>query len=276
MGLTFTKKAASSATETKAPDTAQSAASPPKAAGVFFLKRGAVAKQAVQQEQAKAEARQAEKNRMRRFRLKYNGDGKITFLDGKLDEDGVLDIPRFFEHTVQIGQTWQNYVCTAEIDTSQPCPLCESGNKPSLVGVLTVLNHTPYTVNQGPNAGKVYVNRRELFVAKEGTLDALNKLAKKPGRNGLALCTFDVSRGPENKHPAKVGDTFDFVQKNASLEAIAAELTLKIEEVQPGKYEGEDGEIPYLPPEKLIELGLGKAHSGVGYEAGVKAASDEL
>ena len=76
-----------------------------KSGGIIFLKRGAAAKQAVQVEDAKAEARRAEYGRLRRFYIGYNEDSQITFLDGKLDEDGVLDCPRFMEHKIRIGPT---------------------------------------------------------------------------------------------------------------------------------------------------------------------------
>ena len=273
MGLTFTKKAAQPASQTEQPG---SSAAPKKTGGVTFLMKGAAAKAAVHAEAVKAEARREAANRMRSYWMKYNSDGQITFLDGALDADGVLEIPRFFQHSLQVGSGRETFVCTAELDTSQPCPLCEGGDKPSLVGVMTVIDHSSYTVTKGPNAGKVYKNQRRLFVAKETTLQVLQKLAKKPERNGLALCTFDVSRGPENKHPPGVGDTFDFVTKHKSLAAIAEKYELKLEDCQPAIYEGENGEIVYMPPEKLIELGLGKAHAGVGYEKGVSAAKDDL
>ena len=213
---------------------------------------------------------------MRRFYLPYNGECQVTFLDGDLDNDGLLNVPRYYEHRVRVGGDWETFVCTAEIDQSQPCPLCESGDKPSLVGVLTVIDHSSYTATKGPNAGKTYKNQRRLFVAKEGTLNQLQKLAQKPERNGLTLCAFDVSRGPENKHPPAVGDTYDFDSKWKSREQLAEKLDLKIEDVQPAEYEGENGEIPYLTPEQLISLGVGKAHGGVGYEKGVAHAKDEL
>jgi hypothetical protein len=287
MALTFTKtKSAAAAAnptqvQSKPAASAGNGSSPSNnvvklSGGVTFLKKGAAAKAAVQAEEVKFEERRAEMNRMRRFYIGYNKDTQITFLDGKLDEDGVLDIPRFYEHSIQVGSDWKHYVCTAEIDQSQPCPLCEAGNKPSLVGVMTVIDHSEYTVQKGPNAGKVYKNQRRLFVAKEGTLKDLNKLAAKPERNGLAGCTFDVSRGGENTRDPNVGKTYDFVCKNKTLAAIAEKYGLKIEEVQPAQYDGEEGEILYVPPEKLVELGLGKAHGGVGYEKGVNAAANEL
>ena len=285
MALTFHKKA--SAQTQPEPEThkqaATSAAQPgttpavvKKSGGIIFLKRGAAAKQAVQVEDAKAEARRAEYGRLRRFYIGYNEDSQITFLDGKLDEDGVLDCPRFMEHKIRIGTDWKNFACTAEIDTSGPCPICEAGDKASLVGVFTVIDHSTYTVKTGPNAGKTFTNQRKLFVAKEGTIKQLTKLAVKPERNGLAGCTFDVSRGSENKHPPAVGDTFDFVTKHKTLAAIAEKYNLKLEECQPAVYDGPEGELVYLPAAKLIELGIGKAHVGVGYEKGVNAAADEL
>ena len=142
--------------------------------------------------------------------------------------------------------------------------------------MLTVIDHSSYTATKGPNAGKIYKNQRRLFVAKEGTLNQLQKLAQKPERNGLTLCAFDVSRGPENKHPPAVGDTYDFNSKWKSREQLAEKLDLKTEDVQPAEYEGENGEIPYLTPEQLISLGVGKAHGGVGYEKGISHAKDEL
>ena len=198
MGISFTKKLP---TGQPAQSQASAAAAPKKTGGVTFLMKGAAAKAAVQQEEVKAEARRAAFGpAASRSRYRTTATSKITFLDGSLDADGMLDIPRFYQHTIQVGSGWESFVCTAEIDTSQPCPLCEGGDKPSLVGVMTVIDHSVFVQDKGPNAGKVYKNQRRLFVAKEGTLKSLNKLAAKPERNGLALCTFDVSRGPENKH----------------------------------------------------------------------------
>jgi hypothetical protein len=289
MGLTFTKKkteataqaeVGAAPAETKTVDTTATkyaATDKPKpSGGVTFLKKGEEAKKAVAQEDARAEERRAANERMRRFFLGNEKEGQITFLDGKLDDKGILDVPRFFEHFIRIGNKPETFVCTAEIDQTVPCPICEAGDKASLVGVLTVIDHTPYTVTKGPSAGKTFKNRRKLFVAKEGTLKILNTLAKKPERNGLAGCTFDVSRGPKSKNPPAVGDTFDFVAKHKSFAAIAEKFGIPIEEVQPAIYDGEEGEIPYLTPAKLIELGVGKATIGIGAEKGVTSASDEL
>ena len=282
MALTFAKKA-TGAGPAQSPPKQQEAAGPPKdkpastGGGMSFMKRGAAAKAAAVEEEAKAEERRAQMNRMRRFKMGYNEDCQITFLDGKLDAEGVLDIPRYYEHRIQIGAEWPTFVCTAEIDPTQPCPICALNTDQSrraLVGVMTVIDHSKYTVKKGPNAGKVYTNQRKLFVAKETTLKQLNKLASKPERNGLAGCTFDVSRGPENTNPPGVGSTFDFVTKHKTLASIAEKYGIPVEECAPAQYDGDDGEIQYLPPAKLLSLGIGKAHGGVGFEKGVNAASE--
>ena len=280
MALTFAKKASGAAPQQPAqsPPKQEAPTSPPKATGgISFLKRGAAAKAIVAQEEAKAEERRSAANRMRSFKLDYDADCQITFLDGKLDADGVLDIPRYYEHVIQIGGDWKNIVCTAEIEPGDPCPICAMNTEQSrraLVGVMTVIDHSKYTVKKGPNAGKVYTNQRKLFIAKEQTLKTLNKLASKPERNGLAGCTFDVSRGPENTHAPKVGSSFDFVTKHKTLASIAEKYGLPLEECVPAIYEGDDGEIQYTPVAKLLALGIGKAHGGIGSEKGVNAAGE--
>ncbi|MCA1777748.1 MAG: hypothetical protein LC676_19725, partial [Loktanella sp.] len=60
---------------------------------------------------------------------------------------------------------------------------------------------------------------------------------------------------------AGVGSQFEFVQKHESYEQIAEAHDLTMEDVQPADYEAE---ITYLPPEDLIEIGVGKPHVGVG------------
>ena len=285
MPFTFAKKAAASAPQTQAPatqDSAPSTSAPNKfTAGkpasdkpkVSFLARGVASKKLVAEHEAKIEARKELQGKMYRFRLPYNKDGQITFLDGKLDDDGMLDVPRWREHYIKVGGDSHRFVCTATIEKSVPCPICESGDEPALVGALTVIDHSEWTSTKGANAGKTYRNQRRLFVAKDATLKVLSKYANKPERMGLTLCTFDVSRGPENKHPPAVGDTFDFVVKHEGFAQFAKKLGVPLEEVQPANY---DEEIAYLPPEKLIDMGIGKKPGGVGYEKGVDKSSDEM
>ena len=113
------------------------------------------------------------------------------------------------------------------------------------------------------------INSRKLFIAKRQTMQLLTKIALK--REGLAGCTFDVSRIGDKS--AGVGSQFDFVEKHEDYESIASKYGLKLEEVQPAVYETE---IRYLTPEELIALGLGKAHTGIGMEKGVQGLKDQL
>ena len=279
MALTFAKKKPASAdTDTTAEKKAHTAAgTQSKTASnashsVGFLKKGASMKQAFENEEAKAEAAKEAAGKMRRFWLKEEESSTITFLDGQMDESGqMLDIFAFYEHAIQLNGEWSNFVCTAEADQSQPCPICEAGDKPSFVGVMTVLDHKPYTVKNGPNAGTVLVDQRKLFVAKRDTIKLLTNLAKK--RGGLAGCTFDVTRSGDKK--ARVGDVFDFQHKYSKLSEIAAKYDLKMEDVQPAEYAEE---IIYHSPEDLIKLGVGKAkfNGGGNKTSSGKGYKDEL
>lgn len=269
MGLSFAKKGAATASkktevsdDDEKPSTKATAA---KSSGLGFLKKGAAAKQALQQEEAKAELAKQEAGKLWRFWMPPEEERKITFLDGEVDEDGMLDINMYYEHQVKINGNWENFVCTSEQEGY--CPICDKGdNKSTLVGVMTIIDHTPHKIKSGPNAGKTIQNTRKLFVAKKQTLKILSKIAAK--RGGLTGCTFDVSRGDDKT--ASVGSQFDFVEKNP-LKAIAEELEMKIEDVQPANYAEE---ISYRTADELVELGVGKAPSGPGYEKSAGSKKD--
>lgn len=264
MALSFAKKKspASNDAETSAPS------SSPKKSGLTFMKSGAAAKEAVKAEEARRELAKAEAGKLWRFWCPPEAERNITFLDGNLDDDGMLDILMFREHSVNLNGERKTFVCTAEADQTQPCPICEKGDTASLVGVMTIIDHTSHTIKKGPNAGKTISNTRKLFVAKLNTLKYLQKLAVK--RGGLAGCTFDVSRTSDKD--AAVGDKFDFVSKS-TIKEIMAKYDLKAEDVAPADYEAE---VRYHTPEELIELGVGKAATGVGYSAKGKSVADEL
>ena len=229
-----------------------------------WMRTGKDAKAALNQEEAKAEERKAEAGKMWRFFVTPGKDAQITFLDGKLDDDNMLDIPVWYEHNIRLNGERETYACTAGKDQSQPCPLCEMGDKPAFVGVMTIIDHTAHVIQNGPNKGKTIQNTRKLFVAKRLTIKLLTKYAVK--RGGLAGCTFDVSR-PDEKNAA-VGESFDFVQKFDKLSEIAAKWNLKLEDVQPAIY---DEEFTFRTPEQLIALGVHKAQLNTkGYKSGGK------
>jgi len=235
-----------------------------------FLMKGNKAKAAVIEDEAQAEARKAEAGKMFRFWLKEGEEKQITFLDGDLDSDGMLDINFYYEHMIKIAGQWHTFVDTSEVDQTQPCPLTEMGSRPYLAAAMTIIDHTPYQIKSGANAGKTLQHVRKLFIAKRQTIQQLTNLAKK--RGGLTGCTFDVTRIGQNS--ASVGSQFDFQHKFSSREEIAATCGLQPDEVQPANY---PEEIVYRSPEELIAMGIGKAPSGVGFNSKTQAAlQDEL
>jgi hypothetical protein len=271
MAFNFGKNAATKAKAAPPPDEDDEDETPaPKktqqkvGSTVGWLKKGSVAKQMMVNEEAKAEKAKEESGKMWRFWMPADETRKITFLDGKLDSDGMLDLPMFYEHQLKIAGQWTNFVCVADDD--QTCPICERGESKSvLVGVMTVIDHTPHKIKSGPNAGKIIKNTRKLFACKRGTVKQLSKKAVKHG--GLTGVTFEVSRSDDKK--ASVGDDFEFEGK-ASLKEVMQTYDLKPEDVEPADY---DNEITFRTAEELIELGVGKKPSGPGYEKGVSKSS---
>ena len=243
-----------------------------KSTGVTgWMKKGQAARAALAEEEAHAEKAKAERDKLWRFWMPEGEDRKVSFLDGDLDNEGMLDIPMFHEHFVKVNGKFEHYVCTMEQEGF--CPICNKGeSKPALVGLMTVIDHTPYTVKSGQNAGKTYKNRKKLFVAKKQTVRILSKLAVK--RGGLTGVTFDISRSGEMS--AGVGNQFDFDEKQ-SLQDVASKYALDPVTVKPADYEYE---ITYRSAKELAELGLGSGPSGPGYEASnsidMKNLEDEL
>lgn len=250
----------SASTAKQTTSTASPKTSTPNGKSPSWVKTGKAAKEALAEEEAKAAMAKEAQGKMWRFWMPEDSERQGTFLNGEVDSDGLLDIPMFYEHSMKINGKTQQFICTAEAEGY--CPICDRGDaKPYLVGVLTIIDHHPYKIKNGANAGKTVQNVRKLFVAKKATINLLTKLAVK--RGGLTGCTFDITRGDSKS--AAVGTMFDYVSKHTSSE-IAAKFGLKPEEVQPAKLEDE---IVYKSAKELVDLGVGKAVNGFGTETGV-------
>ena len=230
-------------------------AAPPQAAskssGLSFLKRGKEAMEIAAKEEKKAEMKS--KNNLFRFYVKNGESAELTFLDGDL-VDGVLDIPFFHEHQVNMNGSWNNFfICTQD---EEPCPICDGGSTASYVGIMTVIDHGEYTSKKD---GVVHKDNVKLFVAKRDTIKMLQKYAVK--RGGLRGCRFDVSRTGD-KSPS-VGSSFDFSEKLTD-----AELKAKYKEkAAPVNYD-EYLKGLYTPAAELRKLGFGSSAAPVGSEAG--------
>jgi hypothetical protein len=179
--------------------------------GFTFLKTGAASAQLAQRAAVEQELRKAEQGKMFRFWMKEKEEARITFVDGDLGPDGFLVPPRYYEHSLYLNGTYNNFfVCPEKTnpDANDKCPICESNDRPSLVALFTIIDH-----RQIPSRDKtkLWKDTKKLLVAKPQTFEMLNKLAMK--RGGLTGCTFDASRVGDKS--ASVGSLFEFVEKHA-------------------------------------------------------------
>ncbi len=223
-----------------------------QSSGLSFIKRGKEAQEAFAKEEHKSEM--AAKGQVFRFWVPKDKDTTITFLDGDL-VDGVLDIPFIYEHNINMNGKWGNFfICTHD---EEPCPICEGGNSPSYVGLMTVIDHSEYVSKKDNQVKRDVV---KLFVAKRDTIKQLQKLAAK--RGGLRGCRFDVSRTGD-KSPS-VGNTFDFIEK-----LTPQQLTAKYgEKAKPIDYDAVLSAM-YLPAKELRKLGFGSLSTPIGGEPAI-------
>lgn len=236
--------------------------------GVSWIKKGAEA--AALQEQAKAE-QQAKKDsydKLFRFWMKEGEEKDITFVDGKIDkETGLLDAPRLYEHKVQLNGEWTQLVCPEKSDpkSGHKCPICKSGDTPTLVAGFTIIDHSEFTSAKGNK----YKDTQKLFVATSKTYELLNKFAQKMG-GSLVGQRFSVSR-TSDKAP-RVGDVLipgvktdpEVLAKMYVREWVDKEGVKKIEpQFVVADYETE---FTFKTPDELAKLGFGgPAATGVTF-----------
>jgi hypothetical protein len=227
-----------------------------------WLMYGSESKDALKQAVHKQQEAKEAASRMRRFYLNDGEEKTVTFLDGILDKEGVLEFLSYHEHNLQTGpKSWEQIPCIAR---SEICPLCNIGDTPRYVGVLTVINHTQYTIKQGPNAGKVLGDRRELYVATANTLNMLQHHAAK--RGGLRGWKVEIARIGDKS--ARVGSTFQWLEQlNDAALAALGELG------QPADYAHE---IRAYTAAEMVKAGFGKPATGPGLSGGVDSAKDEM
>lgn len=210
-----------------------------------FAFSGGAAKEEVARADAAQEAAREAANRPFTFWIREGEEAQVTFLDGDLDEDGDLDIYYWYQHTVNLAGNWTPVICTSR---EEPCPACQSGDRASLVGCMTVINHTPYKIRKGPRAGEVIGARRMLFVASRKAIKILTKHARKLG--GLRYVTFDVER--TDPQSPRVGDIFTPLGKSEPAD-LAKQLGGS---EKPVPFDLEEA-VTYRTREELLEMGIG-------------------
>jgi hypothetical protein len=225
---------------------------------INWLKQGQESQALAKQEEAAQQARKDAQGKLFQWFLKDKEDASCTFVDGDLSPEGFLLPPRYYEHTVKVGGQFQNYVCPEQTDPAggHKCPICEQGERPSLVALFTVIDHRSFKGKDD----KVYTNTRKLLKAKPTSFELLNKLAIK--RGGLAGCRFDVSRNGDKS--AAIGSLFDFTEKNP-VDDLKAKYTRTYKDkdgkehtvcdFEPANY---TEEIVFRGEDELRQLGFGK------------------
>ena len=226
---------------------------------ISWASKGSEAAKKFEKEKQQREAKAEANKRMWRFWLKPEEEARVTFVDGDLDENGVLDVISFPQHQIFMNGTWNNhFICTAK---QEPCPICESDDNPSMVAVFTIIDHRSIKSGDGT---KVYKDQKRLFVAKYDTFKILQNMAGK--RGGLSGITMDILR--TGNKSASVGNQFDFIEKN-TLDDLRKMYPAKDSEGKPydlftpAEYEKE---LQYLTRDQLMELGFGGG-PGVGHES---------
>lgn len=216
-----------------------------------FLKTGKERAAAFKAEEARDKAREEERGKARRFFIhadKIDKDFLITFIDGDLDDDGILDTPTFREHSMKLNGKWTTFV---SCEDDEPDPLQEQGKEPYFAQIFTIIDHDGYVDREG----KEHINIKRPFVAKKKTIKQLQKIATK--RGGLAGCTFTVSR-TSDKDP-NVGNNFDFEKKREGKTLIkffmSEGMSKKeaMEAVEPFNYEEV---LTYHSADELIDMGV--------------------
>ena len=225
---------------------------------VTWLSKGKQSAEIAKKEEAAAEMRKAQQGKMFRFWMKEGEEARITFVDGVLT-NGVLLPPRFYEHNLMMNGKVQTFVCPEQSnpDGGDKCPLCESGDRPALVSLFTIIDHRSF---KGAD-GKVYKDTPKLLVAKPQAMEYLQKRADKFG--GLAGVTFDVSRTGDKS--ASIGNTYDFVSQEQDLEVLRKKYTRTFKDEKgkevtksvfvPANYEEE---IVFHTGDELRQMGYGK------------------
>jgi hypothetical protein len=238
---------------------------------ITFLKKGKESVQIAEKEAVLQEQRKEEQGKMWRFWMKLGEDAKVTFADGDLDAEGFLVPPRFYEHDCMISGQVQHFVCPEKSnpESGDKCPICASGDRPSLVAAFTVLDHREFKSTKDQN--KTHKDRPKLLIAKPKSFEMLAKIAHK--RGGLAGATFDVSRLGD-KDP-QIGGMYDFTEKT-DIAVLQERYTVEVKDpktnvvtkvcnFKPADYESE---IIFRTGDELRKLGHWGAQMAGGLNPG--------
>ena len=245
-----------------------------------WLLSGDAAQKVADEHKAASDERKADRDKSWRFYLKPESEARIFFLNGDLNTEGLqkgsFNVAFVEEHKVTPhgSKVPKYYVCVSRTET---CPLCESGNFASFVGLFAIIDTTVFVNAEG----KKFQNKKKILAAKGASI---KKLAKKAALAGgsLAGVVMDVSRS--DSRSATVGDEFEVVG-TFPLEALG-------KKVDPKNWEAViaipdwANELTYLSAVEMREKFHFDAPAGPGYQTssdapayaggGSESADDEL
>lgn len=219
-----------------------------------WAKFGGDAQKMMEEEKARSDAREQQRDKLWRFSLKPNESSTIVFLDGHLETEGahagMLVAPFFREHTVKTGpRKWDNFICLTMI--GEECPICDqTGRDGDLCAAFTVIDTSQRTGKDG----KVYTNQRRLFIAKQQTYQALQAIATET--DGLAGMQMKASRTGDRT--ARVGDVL-VPLKHLELPEIISQYGESF-----GEATDFDAELQVVPRDQLETLGVVQATNSIG------------
>ena len=144
--------------------------------------------------------------RMWRFRMEYNEEKTVQLCD--------THPARFHEHTWKevnsYGRTDWSVTATciahaSDVPDPAACPLCKAEIRRQYVGMLTVIQHTPWTDKEG----KQHPNDKQIMACKTDDMRRFKRQCEK--RDGdLAGAVYEVHRS-EGQMSSRIGDEWEFV-----------------------------------------------------------------
>jgi len=162
-----------------------------------WFKQGEEGEKFLQEEKERRQKQAEASNNIKNWRFKLAKDvtGQVVFLD---------DLYFFFsEHQFYANDSYYNYeTCIDDIEGE--CPLCENGNRPSIVAVTTIIDFTQHKKKDGTFTDKP---TKKPMVLKQGGTERLLKRQKKLG--GLTYRKFEVYRSSDPKGEA-TGTDIDY------------------------------------------------------------------
>jgi len=138
---------------------------------------------------------------------------ELVFVDACWESEEYVAPFTYMEHNLKLNGTWRNWFTCLEGEkdsNGRPviCPICSSGDRPSLVAAYTIINRNSYAKKDG-STGNANKDELNLFVCKSKVQKDLRR--KTVSHKGLRGCAFHAIRGTSES--ANTGDLFEFKEK---------------------------------------------------------------